>query len=230
LPPDDEPPPLARLAARRWYSGDLVFDALEFEDDAEVGARSALEQRQPVGELRGVVPSLRAAFGLALGSAIARELGLAVSIRELVPRAVAIADRGREAVRAWLDELAAERQRADEDARRRAEAIRLQAAAGTARALAQPGDPVQHADDALDGARARMLACRRLDRGARLDITYEVDGTRILSIVDARTLQVIDPGVCLGHGGEYRLLTLDAMPSVVREAIETGRLNITRRG
>jgi hypothetical protein len=41
---------------------------------------------------------------------------------------------------------------------------------------------------------------------------------------------VIDPGVCLGHGNEYRALTLDAMPSVVREAIETGRLNLTRRG
>jgi hypothetical protein len=49
-----------------------------------------------------------------------------------------------------------------------------------------------------------------------------------MSIVDAETLQVIDPGVCLGHGGEYRVLTLDAMPSVVREAIETDALNITR--
>ena len=229
LPPDDEPPPLGRVAARRWYSGDLVFDALEFEDDAELAARHALEQLRPLGALRGVAPSLRVAFGIALGAAVARELGVAVGVCELAPRAVAFADRGRDAVREWLAELAAERQRAEADAHRRAEAIRREAAASTARPLARHGDPAQRADDALDGARARMVSCRRLERGARLDVTYEVDGTRLMSIVDAATLQVIDPGVCLGHGNEYRALTLDAMPSVVREAIETGRLNITRR-
>jgi hypothetical protein len=230
LPPDDEPPPLARVVARRWYSGDLVFDALAFEDDAEVVARRALEELRPIGELRGVVPSLRTAFGLALGCAIARELELPVTVRELLPRVVAIADAGRVALRDWLDELAAARARADADARQRAEALRREAVAGTARVLAHHGDPVQRADDVLDGAGARMLSCRRLERGARLDVTYEVDGTRIMSIVEAGTLQVIDPGVCLGHGGEFRVLTLDAMPSVVREAIETGRLNLTRRG
>jgi hypothetical protein len=229
LAPDDEPPPLARVGARRWHSGDMLFDALEFEDDAELEARSALEERRPIRDLRGVVPSLRTAFGLALGSVLARELRVPVSVPEILPRVVAIADRGREAVRAWLDEIVAERQRAAADARRRAESIRLEAAAGTARPVARHGDPMQRADDALDGAKARMLSCRRLERGARLDVAYEVDGTRIMSIVDARTLQVIDPGVCLGHGGEYRVLTLDAMPSVIREAIETGRLNITRR-
>ena len=228
LPPDDEPPPLTRVVARRWYSGDLVFDALEFEDDAELGARSALEELRPLGELRGVLPSLRTAFGLALGRALAGELGVPVSVPEVVPRAVAIADRGRDAMREWLDEIVAERRLAEEDARRRAAALRLEAAAGTARAVARHGDPAQRADDALDGAKARMLSCRRLERGARLDVAYEVDGTRIMSIVDAATLQVVDPGVCLGHDGEYRVLTLDAMPSVVREAIETGRLNITR--
>ncbi|HSR96668.1 MAG TPA: hypothetical protein VLM79_06335 [Kofleriaceae bacterium] len=228
LPPDDEPPPLARASARRWYSGDLLFDGLDFEDDAELGARAALEARQPIGELRGVVPSLRTAFGVALGHATARELGVPVSVPELVPRAVGIADRGREAVAAWLPEIVADRRRADEDARRRAESIRLESAAGTARAVARHGDPVQRADEALDGAKARLLSCRRLERGARLDVAYEVDGTRVMSIVDAETLQVIDPGVCLGHGNEYRVLTLDAMPSVVREAIETDALNITR--
>ncbi|HEY0990085.1 MAG TPA: hypothetical protein VGD80_23695 [Kofleriaceae bacterium] len=228
LPPDDEPPPLTRAVARRWYSGDLVFDALEFEDDAEVGARAALEELRPIGELRGVVPSLRTAFGLALGCAIARELGVTVAIPEIMPHVVAIAERGRDAVRAWLDGLVAERRRAEEDARQRAAAIRLETAAGTARELARHGDPVQRADDALDGANARMLSCRRLERGARLDVAYEVDGVRVMSIVDAATLQVVDPGVCLGHGGEYRALTLDAMPSVVREAVEDGELNITR--
>jgi hypothetical protein len=48
-----------------------------------------------------------------------------------------------------------------------------------------------------------------------------------MSLVDARTFQVIDPGICLS--GAHRVLTLDAMPSVVREAIEEDHLNITRR-
>ena len=227
LPPDDEPPPLARVAARRWYSGDHVLDSLEFEDDAELGARRALEELRPIGDVRGVVPSLRVAFGIALGGALARELGVPASVRELAPRAVAIADRGRDAVREWLDELAAARRRAEAEARERAEALRLEAAAGSARAVARHDDPVRRADDALDGAKARMLSCRRLERGTRLDVTYEVDGTRIISMVDAATLQVIDPGVCLA--GAHGVLTLDAMPSVVREAIEQDHLNITRR-
>jgi hypothetical protein len=149
-------------------------------------------------------------------------------VRELAARAVAFADRGRDAVREWLAELVAERRRAEADVRRRAEAIQREAAASTARPVVRHVDPVQRADAALDGARARMVGCRRLERGARLDVSYEVDGTRVMSIVDAATLQVIDPGVCLGPGHEYRALTLDAMPSVVREAIETDRLHITR--
>jgi hypothetical protein len=227
LPPDDEPPTFSRAVARRWYSGDLVFEALDFEDDAELEARRALDERRPIGELRGAVPSLRVAFGVALGVLIGRELGVAISVRELVPRAVAIGERGRDAVREWLDELAAERARAWEAARRRAAEIQLEAVAGTARELARRGDPVQRADDALDGAKARMLSCRRVERGARLDVTYEVDGTRIISMVDAATLQVIDAGICLS--GQHGVLTLDAMPSVVREAIEQDHLNITRR-
>jgi len=227
LMPDDEPAPLARVTGRRWYSGDVVFETSDFEDEAEVAARSALEARQALGELRGVVPSLRVAFGVALGAAIAREDGVAVSVRELVPGAVAIGDRGREAVREYLATLAERRQRAEEEARRYAAQLRLATAADTARAVQRHGDPVQRADDALDGARARMLGCRRLERGARLDVTYEVDGTTILSIVDAESLQVIDPGVCLS--GEHGVLTLDAMPSVVREAIANDALNITRR-
>ncbi len=75
LPPDDEPPPLSRVTARRWYSGDLVFDAVEFEDDAEVAARHALELRGALGDVRGATPSLRVAFAVALGGAVARQAG-----------------------------------------------------------------------------------------------------------------------------------------------------------
>jgi hypothetical protein len=231
LPPDDEPRALSRVIARRWPSGDWLFDTLEFEDDAEVAAREALEHGRPLGALRHVVPSLRAAFGVALGMEVARELDLAVSVRELAPRVVAIADGGREIVRemfaAWIEQRRREVELARQRAEQAAATIRLANAVGQARAIQRRRDPRQRADDALDHARARMLSCVRIDRGARLDVTYEVDGTRIISLVDAETLQVIDPGICLS--GAHRVLTLDAMPSVVREAIEEDHLNITRR-
>ena len=227
LPPDDEPAPLARVCGRRWYSGDVVFDSLEYEDDAELAARRAFEEQRPLGELRDVPPSLRVAFGIALGGVCARDRGVAATVRELSPRAVAIADRGRDAVNDWLDELARARQFAAVAARRHAVETRLETAVGTARAVTRHADPVRRADDALDGANARMLSYRRLERGTRLDVTYEVDGTRIISMVDAATLQVIDPGICLA--GAHRVLTLDAMPSVVREAFEEDHLNITRQ-
>ena len=226
LPPDDEPAVFSRVATRRWYSGDHVFDSTEFEDAVEAGARDALAAEQPLGGLRDVVPSLRVAFGIALGQRIAREAGVPLSVRELVPRAIQIADHGRDGVRSWLAELEAERERAAELARRESEQRRFAAAAGTAQALARSDDPVRRADDALDGANARMISCLRLDRGTRLDVAYDIDGIRIFSIVDADTLQVIDPGICLS--GAHRVLTLDAMPSVVREAVEIDALNVTR--
>lgn len=232
LPPDDEPAALARITARRWYSHDLLFDSLEFEDDAELAARVALEHRRPIADVPGCTPSLRAAFGCALGIAIARELRVEVSLRELAPHASAIADGGAEAARALLAGLVAERERQTEEVRRRAEEIRIalqrRDAVATARALPRAQDPVQRADDVLDAAGGRMLSCRRIHANTQLDVTYEVDGARILTIVDIDSFEVIDPGICLA--GAHRVLTLDAMPSVVREAIAEYHLNITRFG
>ncbi|MBV8756527.1 MAG: hypothetical protein JO257_04605 [Deltaproteobacteria bacterium] len=227
LPPDDEPAPFSRASARRWYSGDLVLDSLDFEDEPELAARRALEERRPLGDVKGVVPSLRLAFGIALGGMLARSSGIVASVRELVPRAIDIAEYGGDAVTTWFRELEVERERAAAEARQRAEQLRIETAAGSAREMPRRRDPVVAADDALDHAGARMLSCQRIERGAMLDVTYEVDGVRIISRVHAETLKVLDPGVCLA--GEHGVLTLDAMPSVIREAIEESHLNITRR-
>ena len=244
LPPEDEPPPLARVTARRWYSGELLLDSIDFEDEAEVSARQALEGQRAIAELRDVVPSLRAAFALSLAKAIARELAVPVSHREIAPHLVAISDGGRQAVRALLDRLVAERQAAEEVVRerlRRAEregrelaqleaedrrAEQLRAAGSTAVARDRRGSPTDRADAALEGAGARMLSARRLAHGVRLEVRFVVDDVRLISIVDASSLQVIDAGLCLS--GSDREITLDSLPSVVREAIQTHRLNITR--
>lgn len=242
LPPEEEPAELARVMARRWYSGELLLESVDFEDDAELEARRALEDRRALGDVKGVVPSLRAAFAYALGTAVARELRVPVTLRELAPRLVAIADGGADAVRARLDELVAERRAAlaaVEARRREAEAAarerarlaelgrrqqELRSVATQARERVRHGTPCQRAEAALDDARARMRACRRV--GGNLDVTFDIDDVRIIATVDGTTLQVYDAGICLA--GSDRELTLDSLPSVVREAIEDGTLNITR--
>jgi hypothetical protein len=78
---------------------------------------------------------------------------------------------------------------------------------------------------ALDAAGASLLGQRDLGNGS-LEVTFTFSGERFISVVDARTLQVYDAGICLS--GEDRLVNLDSLPSVIREAIETSRLVITR--
>ena len=221
LPPDDEPAALSKLTARRWHSGDLLFDTTDFEDDAELAARQALEDKRALGEVRGAAPSLRAAFGYALGMQIAGELRCPVSMRELTPHVIRIAQGGVDATREIIEALVEQR-------RREVETIRLRDTVGTVRVRSRAANPVERADDVLAQADARMLSCRRIQQGTMLDVTYEVDGERIMSIVEIDTFQVIDPGVCLA--GAHGVLTLDAMPSVIREAIAEDHLNITRHG
>jgi hypothetical protein len=243
--PDDEPAPLARCTGRRWYSGDLLFDTLDFEDDAELGARDALERGQAIAEVRGAVPSLRAAFGFAVAAAVGRELAIPVSPREVAGRALAIADGGRDAARGILHAIAEERRRYAEaharelrrihEAEAEAERIRLEDAEQRARRekLREMGvrtrerssDVRERVDSALDAAGARMLSCRRMADNL-VDVRFELDGQHFSSIVHADTLQVMDAGICLA--GADREVTLDSLPSVIREAIAEDVLNITR--
>jgi hypothetical protein len=78
---------------------------------------------------------------------------------------------------------------------------------------------------ALASAGARLHDTRRLE-GGRLEVTFRFMGERFLSIVDMGTLQVVDAGICLA--GADREVTLESLPSVIREAIEDGVLVITR--
>ena len=56
---------------------------------------------------------------------------------------------------------------------------------------------------------------------------HHLSGDSVERVVDALSLRVIDSGVCLA--GEDDLVTLDSLPGVIREAIDTDRLVITRR-
>lgn len=237
LPPEDEPAPLARVTARRWYSGELLLESIDFEDSAEVAARDALEARGSIGGLRDVVPSLRYAFSFALATAIARAEGVHVSLRELAPHITAISDGGPAAAVALLDRIAAARRAAEAEARERilraeaaarevARAERARTAVASAHVRDRPhGSPNARVDAVLEAAGARMLSCRRLS-GSQLEVRLTVDDTRIIATIAADSLQVLDSGICLS--GADREITLDSLPSVVHEAIDTGRLVITR--
>ena len=228
LPPAEEPAPLARATGRRWHSGDLLLESIDFEDEAEVEARQALEDGGAIAAVRGAVPSLRAAFGFALAVAVGRELRVPVSPREARGRVLDIAERGREAAVELCRALAEERERhAAEQAAVLDRHQRAIAAERIRRSVrARPGNPIERADAALEAAGARMLNARRLaDR--MLEVRFQLDGERYICVADMHTLQILDAGICLS--GADRMITLDSLPSVIREAIEVDHLNITRR-
>ena len=195
--------------------------------------------------VKGAVPSLRAAFGYSTALALAREMNVPISPREVAGLALEIAEHGRERALVLVDILVEERARHIAEMERReqerlehlAEQARIQAMNAAqreaherlrklgAQARVRSSDPVERVDAALEGAHARMLRCRRMADNL-MDVRFQLDGEHYSTIVNADTLQVIDAGICLS--GADRELTLDSLPSVIREAVNTGRLHITR--
>lgn len=244
LLPADEPLPLSAVRARRWHGGALLFDVLELEEDAEEEARRALEEGRPLGALRGAAASLRAAFGYARVASASARLGTPISPHEVHRRLAALADGGPEVAEELLAAIAA--RRLEEQARRQADALRArvaEVAAGEAAERARgPGrwrgrrpEPRPRRRDgrsfeeaawlALDAAGASLLGARELAEGIG-EVRFSFMGERFVSVVDAVTLRVHDAGICLS--GADRQLNLDSLPAVIREAIATGALNITR--
>ncbi len=105
-----EPEALAPLRARRHPTGALLLDEALFEGEPEVLAREALEAGRGLSGVKGVTPSLRAAFALATARAVARERGVSLSAAELDKAIPRIADDGRAAAHALLDELTLRRE------------------------------------------------------------------------------------------------------------------------
>jgi hypothetical protein len=160
----------------------------------------------------GVPAALRAAFGYTILLRTARDLNIPVRPAEARARLGELAAEGEPAARRLLTE--AQRRRA--------------AVAPPPAAVPVPRLRDATAEDrvaaALDAARASLRGTRRLE-GGRLEVRYELDGERFVSIVNGPTLQIVDAGICLD--GEDRQLTLDSLPGVIREATATGRLHIT---
>lgn len=224
LLPEEELAPLTPLVTRRWHSGELLFESSDFEGEAEEEARRALEDRRSLAQLSGVAASLRAAFGFALSAHVAAERQLRISPREVMGSVLSIAASGVPAVTALLDRIAEAREleRVRLEAWQRSEGLFVPHAAPPEPA---PQGTSERVARALERAEASLLSQRSLGIG-QLEVAYRFMGQRFISVVDERTLRVIDAGICLsGHDGD---LTLESLPGVIREGYETDQLNITR--
>jgi len=230
LSPEEQPPLFAPCRARRWHGGELLFEQLEFETEVEETARRAFEERGVLREVKGVPASLRAAFGYAVAEAAGREMNVPVSPAEVRARVLEIAEGGLDVARRELRRLDEERRRFAREAEMRARAVPAGMAAPAPPAVRvserRADDGEERASRALAAAGAEMLSCRTL-AGGLLEVRYRFEGERFVTVVTASTLQVMDAGICLD--GFDDMLTLDSLPGVVREGIEGGHLNITRR-
>jgi hypothetical protein len=223
-PIDEEPPLFAPLCARRWPIGDLVlWGELEWESEVEETARRALEDGHGLRDIKGVPASLRAAFAFATGQQAARALGIPAAPAELRRWVREIADGGRPAAEIALRALARERAEFAERVARAERAATRPAAPAPSPEVAL--DIEGAVEESLRGSGARLLATRKL-AAELLEIRWMFMGERFISVVRERGLRVVDAGVCLA--GSDGLVTLDALPGVIREAIEDEALVITR--
>jgi hypothetical protein len=190
--------------------------------------------------VKAVPASLRAAFGYTVLEAASRALRIRFAPVEVRSRVLEVAERGRAMAEEVLRHLMAEReahvralearrvalearlQGEVERARVRAEVARRPAVQPPRRVEREVGDRVERV---LAHAGARLVDQRRIGN-RQLEVTFRFMGERFISLVDVNTLQVMDAGICLA--GADREVTLESLPSVIREAIDTDRLVITR--
>jgi hypothetical protein len=241
----EEPPRFAPITARRWHSGELLFEQVEFEGEAEAAVRDALADGRPLAQVKGAGATLRAAYAYAVLEAAGRRTGVQFIPLEVRPALSEVAEGGNAAADAVLQRLHAEREQARREMleleRRRAaaqvahelreaRAAKLEEARKVNRNNPAKWREVVHekAELALQAAGARLDQSRLLQNGEQLEVIFTFMGQRFIAVVNAFTFRVIDSGICLGHPPRDDLVTLDSLCAVIREAIDTGRLVILR--
>jgi hypothetical protein len=216
LLPDDELEALTVVTTRRWSTDLLVFEGIDFEGDAEMAAREALDSRRAIANIKGVAASLRAAYGWALLSRIGVDRDIPIALSEGLGALRDVAEQGADAANVILNALQIRRREVTE-----AQAIR--------RAVRQANEHSRTAQqriaEALDKAGATLRRMRIFSDGT-VEVRFWYMDETFISIVEADSLQVIDSGICLS--GADRVTNLQSLPAVIREAIETDQLCITR--
>ncbi len=232
--PRDEPALFASCTCHRWHDGTLVFGELDFEGDVEEPAREAFARRMPIDWVKGAPAAMRAAFVWAVVKRVSDEKKIPCSVREAWPHFAEIAEHGDDAVIPMLDRL--EEMRHGKRVVVAGGVVRVRRLVEEATRLA--GDATianapDRAEAALVAAGAHAHSIRRLDAGQRLEVHFMFGGERFITMCEAISLRVIDAGICLvDHGGGHRGdedLTLDSLPSAIKEAMDLGVLVITRR-
>ncbi len=236
LMPGEQPAKFAKLTARRWRSGELLFSEVDFETEVEGQAREALAVGGSLKDVKGVPAPLRAAFAYALVAQASRRTGIRFVPGEVRGQVVTIAAGGAEAASTALAGLEAERilarrEQAEVNARHAAAMVRAEVEVQREIRIAALRDRQRKSEDwaeaALEAAGARLEDARDLGNG-ELEVVFRFMNHRFISIVEAATLRVIDSGICLGHPPRDDLVTLESLPSVIKEAIETHALVMLR--
>lgn len=236
LMPEEEPARFSPLSARRWHGGALLFDTVEFESESESAVREALATGAPLNTIKSVPAPLRAAYAFSLAEQTARRLAVPVAPSEIRQHVGRIADGGAAQAEAVIRELIAERLQTEREmaelrARITAAQLRAEVQAVREQRIQERERRKETAEDrawmALEKAGAAFESSRHV-RDQQLEVIFAFMGERFISLVDEITLQVIDSGICLGHPPADDELTLDSLPAVIKEAIETDRLVILR--
>jgi len=200
---------IVRVACARSGPGTpLVYIRQEFPEGPELEVIQAWQDhKESVTDISGVTPALDMAFRWA----------------------------SFERTEAERREREREQRRIEAERQARAEELLHQAqrdgrSAVGRRVLAQR-DFAAAARAALALSGAELLDTRSITRGERI-VQYRMAGRRLECVVDARTLQVIDSGVCLtdestGVRGDT-WLSLESLPPTIAAAIDADRLVVYR--
>lgn len=200
-------------AGRAFEGGPLIYKGQDMPLGPEEEVSSAFLDQRPINAIKSVTPALHVAFHF-----------------EHWQRAEAARRR------AELERL----QREEEERRlqeERRQAIIKQLGDGAGRRAAAAVDFETAARSALAIGNAELLDARKGNR-AEMIVKFRMDGRKFECVCCSRTLRIIDSGICLtahyddpdfegGTKGDT-WLTLESLPSVIREAIREDRLVVYR--
>ncbi|MFO0596857.1 MAG: hypothetical protein U0228_16200 [Myxococcaceae bacterium] len=233
---EEDPARFAPLTARRWYGGELLFEGVDFETGAESEVREAFANGTGLATVKNVPAPLRAAFAFALIERAARDAGVPVAASEVRGHTSKIADGGFAAAQQVVRDLIAEREQTEREmaelrARIAAHQLKVEVEQAKLAQQEQREKATAAAEDrawaALEKAGAKFESSRRAGQ-RQLEVVFEYLGERFICLCDEFTLQVIDSGICLGHPPADDLITLESLPAVIKEAVDTHRLVILR--
>jgi len=202
-------------AGRTWEKGKLIFKTINFPLGPEEELKEAFTTDKTINQIKGVTPSLELAF---LFEGWIRQ-------QEVQRRA---------AIERFLQE---EQEKKDREERRKALSEKI--GDGAKRRELAKVDFEQAAKAALAVGNAELIGTQRSSNRDEMIVNYKVGERRFQCVCHSETLRIIDAGICLtaeydsddfdyGTRGDS-FFTLESLPSVIREAIQEGRLVVYRR-